>query len=264
MRSWSMADAVGRYVKGIEWIRDRLESMDDIADPILGIRAWDDAVCVELEGRRIVVSVDGPYTKRLALKSALVHAATDVVVKGGRPLFALDTVIGPREDVEEIIDSLKVQAEAMRIPVLGGNTLFEDAEPRCSLTVVGELATAEPIRDCGAQKGDVVALLGEPIWGGRDERLVKAKVLFETWFTALKDGVTINAAKDVTKGGLVSVIYEMESKSGRKFKLNESLPYPMTRNLDNFIVTLSEYEYVNLGRICVRHNCRMTRIGAVV
>ncbi|MFH1056135.1 MAG: AIR synthase related protein [Candidatus Altiarchaeota archaeon] len=253
-------DAIEKYVKDIEWIKKKLESMDDIANPIMGIRDWDDAACIEFKGR-LLASTDGPYTKRLVMKSALIHAATDVVVKGGRPLFALDSIIGPRADVEEMVDSLKTQAELMRIPILGGNTLFEEVEPRCSITVVGELLTKEPIRDCGAQKGDVIALVGEPLWGEQTERLEKANVLFETWFEALGK-VKFNSAKDVTKGGLVSVVYEMEAKSGRKFQLTD-VPYPMARNLDNFIVTLSELEYINLEKTCMKHKCKMTRIGVV-
>jgi len=78
-----MADAVDAYVRSIEWIRELLEPMDALADPVMGVRDWDDAVCVGFEGG-LLASSDGPYTKRLVLKSALVHAATDVVVKGGR------------------------------------------------------------------------------------------------------------------------------------------------------------------------------------
>jgi selenophosphate synthetase-related protein len=256
-----MPDPIERHVKGIEWIRDRLQSMDDTASPIMGIRDWDDAACVEFSGK-LVASTDGPYSKRLVLKSALVHAATDVIVKGAKPLYALDNMIGPKADVEEMIEALKAQAEAIRVPIIGGNTLIDKSEPLCCVTVIGRLILDEPIRDRGAQKGDVVALIGEPIWGEREERLEKARLLFDTWYDAL-DSIHFNAAKDVTKGGLVSVVYEMETKSGRKFKLNEDIPYHRTRNLDNFIVTLTEHEYTSLGKVCAKHGCTLKRIGNV-
>ena len=254
-------DSVGRYVKSVEWIRDALLGMDDMLHPVMGIRDWDDAVCVDFRGR-LVASVDGPYTKRLVLKSALIHASTDVVVKGARPLFALDTLIGRRPDLEEMVESLKIQAEGMGIPLIGGNTLFEEVEARCSLAVVGELLKKEPIRDSTAKKGDVICLLGEPIWGERNERIEKAGRLFDTWFAALGK-VKINSAKDVTKGGLVSVIYEMEKKSGRKFNLNEKLPCPMSRNLDNFMLTLPGKDYARLERIAKKKNCEVQPIGDV-
>jgi selenophosphate synthetase-related protein len=256
-----MDDGVRRYVKDVEWIRDRLRHMDDLAKPIMGIRDWDDAACVEFSGK-LVASTDGPYAKRLVMKSALIHAATDVVVKGGKPMFALDNMIGPRKDVEEMIDSIRAQAEAMGIPILGGNTFFEDSEPLCCITVFGRLLTEDPIRDSGAKAGDIVALVGEPIWGEQEERIPKAKMLFDTWFDAL-DKVRFSSAKDVTKGGLVSVVYEMGMKSGRKFTLFADIPYHRTRNLDNFIVTLDEFEYVNLEKICAKHGCPLARIGTV-
>lgn len=245
----------------LAWMRDLLLPLDDILKPVMGIRDWDDAACLEFDGR-LVVSADGPYAKRLVLKSALIHAAGDVVVKGGRPLFALDTMIGPEEDVREMITALKTQAEAMGIPLVGGNTLFDEVEARCSITVAGRLECKEPVRDNGAKEGDTIVLVGEPIWGTMDERMPKAKTLFTTWLQAVKE-VDFHAAKDVTKGGLRAAVGEMEWKSGRKFKLDENPPYPSGRNLDNFIATLTEYEHVNLERICAKNGCKLTKIGCV-
>lgn len=254
-------EIVMRYVRDIEWIRERLLPMDALIKPVMGILDWDDAVVIKFGGKKLVASVDGPYNKRMVLKSALVHASTDVVVKGAKPLLALDTLIGLKPDLEEMVDSLKTQAEALGIPILGGNTLFEDAEPKCSLAVLGELLLDEPIRDSTAEAGDVICLFGEPIWGERDERIRKANGLFNAWYDVIRK-VKINSAKDVTKGGLVSVVYEMETKSNRKFRL-AGIPYPVTRNLDNFILTLPDSEYTKLKKACFKHDCRLCRIGVV-
>lgn len=252
---------IEKYVKSLDWLHAHFSEMDDLLKPIMGIRDWDDSVCVEFGGKRLLVSVDGPYTKRLVMKSALIHAATDVAVKGGQPLFALDTLIGTREEVKEMAESLKKQALAMKIPILGGNTLFEEVEARCSITVLGELLLDEPIRDSTMESGDVLVLLGEPIWGSQEERIPKARKLFGTWFEVLKT-TEIHAAKDVTKGGLVSTLYEMSKKSGHEFKLGE-VPYPVTRNLDNFLIFIPGKEYSRLQKICERTGCPLNRIGAV-
>jgi selenophosphate synthetase-related protein len=237
--------------------------MDTLAHPLMGIGDWDDAVCVKFVGKTLVASVDGPYTKRLVGKSALVHAATDVVVKGARPLFALDTLIGPKDEIREMVGSLKKQALAMGIPILGGNTLIDDVEPLANITVIGELVVPKPIRDCGAKKGDVIALLGEPIWGEQDERIRIAKKLFGCWFMILENRIRINAAKDVTKGGLISVAYEMQKKSKRKFNIKKELPYPPGRNLDNFILALPLGEYKKIEKIAAENKCGLERIGVV-
>jgi len=272
MSSVKKADLAGKYdpliekhVRSLDWMRKELLEMDSLIDPIMGIGSWDDAVIVPFGGKKLVASVDGPYAKRLVLKSALIHSATDVVVKGARPLFALDTLTGSETDIREMIASLKEQALSMRIPILGGNTMVDPgSEPKCSLTVVGELLTDEPIRDCGACKGDVLALVGEPIWGSREERIEKAKTLFGAWFKILENKVNIRASKDVTKGGLVSAVYEVCEKSGRDFKLSSEIPYSLTRNLDNFLISLPDKESKKTEKICGGSDVSFFVVGHVL
>ncbi|MBU0762944.1 MAG: hypothetical protein KKD39_07945 [Candidatus Altiarchaeota archaeon] len=255
-----MDDAVERHVMGNLWIREMLLEMDDCLNPVMGISDFDDSVCADFSGR-ILASTDGPYDKRLVMRSALVHAATDVVVKGGIPLFALDNLCGKKDDIVEMLASLKRQAQYMRIPLIGGNTKYEDVKPTACVTVLGKLLISEPIRDCSAKKGDVIALFGQPIWGGQEERLTEAKKMFDTWFYALKT-VDISSAKDVTKGGLVSCIYEMQMKSGKIFEAIR-YPYPRSRNLDNFLITLQPMQYLKLERICDKNRVKLEKLGSV-
>jgi selenophosphate synthetase-related protein len=256
---------IEKHVRSLDWMRAELLEMDSLIDPVMGIKSWDDAVIVPFGGKKLVASVDGPYAKRLVGKSALIHSATDVVVKGAKPLFALDTLIGSEQDIREMISSLKEQALAMKIPILGGNTMVDpDAEPKCSLTVVGELLLAEPIRDCGACKGDVIFLLGEPIWGSQEERIEKAKTLFGAWFKILEKGVNIHASKDVTKGGLISAVYEVCEKSGRDYELSTKIPFSMTRNLDNFLVCVSDNELEKIEELCRESGAFFRAVGRIL
>jgi len=256
-------ELIRKHVESILWLRDELLEMDSLAKPLMGIRDWDDSVAVGFGGKKLIVSVDGPYAKRLVMKSALIHASTDVVVKGARPLFALDTLIGNETEIREMVRSLKKQAMEMRIPILGGNTFFEETEPRCSLTVVGELLTDEPIRDSTAMKGDILLLIGEPLWGEQQERIEKAKIMFKTWFEILDKGIEIHASKDVTKGGLVSTVYEMGQKAGLEFKIDDNLPISMTRNLDNFFIAISPDDYEKIQAIAEKNKCKIYRIGSI-
>ncbi|HIE34084.1 MAG TPA: hypothetical protein EYP86_02970 [Candidatus Altiarchaeales archaeon] len=256
-------DIIERYVDSIDWLRSQFLEMDSMMDVIMGIRDWDDSVCVEFGNKKLVVSVDGPYTKRLVMKSALVHATTDVVVKGARPLFAMDALIGNEEDIREMAASLKRQALSLKIPILGGNTLVEDKEARCNLTVIGELITEKPIRDSTCMSGDIIVILGEPIWGKQDDRLKKAKNLFSVWFGILNKSVEIHAAKDITKGGLVSTLYEISKKSGLGFDINSDIEFSVTRNLDNFLVFISPEEWRNLLKMCKKKDLSVLRIGRV-
>ena len=98
-----MDDVIKKYVLSLEWIRSELLDMDRLINPVLGIRDWDDATCIKFGNKKLIASIDGPYTKRLVMKSALIHATTDIVVKGAKPLFALDSLIGTQQDVSEMI-----------------------------------------------------------------------------------------------------------------------------------------------------------------
>ncbi len=266
------ADVCGKYdsliekhINSLAWMKKEFAVMDPLIDPVMGIASWDDAVALNFGGKTLVASVDGPYTKRLVMKSALIHSATDIVVKGARPLFALDTLTGNIDDVKEMVSSLKEQALAMNIPILGGNTMIEpDAEPRCSMTVIGELLCDEPIRDCGACKGDAIALIGDPLWGSRAERIKKAKTLFKAWYALLEQGPNIHASKDVTKGGLISAVYEVCEKSGREYELYSDIPFSLTRNLDNFLVCVPENECKRIKAVCRDSGAGFYVVGRVM
>ena len=259
------AALIEKHVSSLGWMRKELLEMDSLINPVMGISSWDDAVIVDMGGHKLVASVDGPYTKRLVMRSALIHSATDVVVKGARPLFALDTLTGSEDDIKEMLSSLKEQALAMRIPILGGNTMIDPGvEPKCSLTVIGELMCDEPIRDCGACKGDVIALIGDPIWGGRSERIMKAEALFKVWYAFLDKGLDIHASKDVTKGGLVSAVYEVCEKSGRDYELYSDIPFSLTRNLDNFLVCVPETVYKSMQVACRDSGVGFYKAGQVM
>lgn len=257
-------DIVEKHVNSLDWMRNALSEMDKLAKPIMGVKDWDDAVIISLGGKKIIASTDGPYKKRLVLKSALIHAATDVIVKGGKPIFVLDNLSGSEEDIREMLYALKKQALEMNIPILGGNTMPGEGEPSCCLTVFGELVTDEPIRDCGAKKGDVLLVLGQPIWGEMDERIVKAKTLLSAWYNILDSKAKIHAAKDVTKGGLVSTVYEICKKSEVNYEIDENIPFSLTRNLDNFLVSVSVKEVSAIEKICEKNNCSAIRVASVL
>jgi selenophosphate synthetase-related protein len=86
--------------------------------------------------------------------------------------------------------------------------------------------------------------------------------MFAAWYDAIGKA-RFHSSKDVTKGGLVSTVYEMEQKSGRKFSIS-GCPYHRSRNLDNFLITLAEKEYGKVEKICETHRCALTRVGVVV
>ncbi len=257
----------------IDWLRDVFAGFDDLADPrpVMGIRDWDDAACAEFCGGRLLLSCDGPYKKRLVMKSALIHASTDVIVKGGKPLLALDTLSGPEKDVREMAESLLEQGMRMKIPILGGNTNLE-GEPLASLFVVGRLLIPEPIRQSGGKSGDMLILLGEPLWGSMEERFQKAGALFSCWYGLLAHinagKLSINSSKDVTKGGLARTAKEIADASGTGLALGDpvlaSARIHKYRNLDNFLLSAGLKDAAAIKRIAASHGCPCVEAGRLV
>jgi len=250
-------------IHALDWLRQLFVGFDDMAEPVMGIGSWDDAVVVDLGGKKLVCSCDGPYKKRLVMKSALVHASTDVVVKGGKILFALDTLGGPEKDVREMAGALKEQGESMGIPILGGNTMAGEGEARANIFVVGELALDEPIRDSGGRKGDKLVVVGESIWGEPEERIGKAKRLFDCWYGLIR-GVDIHASKDITKGGLANTALEMAEKSGLGYNLYDDLPFHMYRNLDNFLIAVDKNNLKAVKDLCSKKGCPAVEVGELI
>jgi len=255
----------------VQWLREVFLECDRVSKPVMGIADWDDAACIAFGNKRLVLSCDGPYKKRLVMKSALIHAATDVIVKGARPLAALDTLSGSEKDVREMAESLRAQAKAMRIPILGGNTNLNGTsmdvfggEPLASIFVFGELLLDEPIRDSGGKKGDALLLLGDSLWGEQDERFKKAKKLFSFWYSLLDDvnagKVKINAAKDVTKGGLALTAKEIADKSGRKLELY-GIKIHKYRNLDNFLLATDKKSAGFITKAAAKAKCPCIEAG---
>ncbi len=248
------------HLGDISWIRRSFIDFDARAGPIMGIRDWDDAVCVDVGGEKLLMSCDGPYKKRLVMLSALAHAATDVIVKGGLPLYALDALAGAEEDIRDMVESLRVQGSFLNIPILGGNTIRSET-PSATLFIVGKLLLQNPIRDSGAMEGDLLLLLGDPIWGSRDERMEKAQRLFSCWWEVLKKA-RINASKDVTKGGLITTVAEIASHSNLDYELND-LSLPKYRNLDNFLIAVSRDEFPILKEIADSFSCPLLEVGSL-
>ncbi len=233
---------------------------------VVGLDDFDDGAVLEPLGSRLVVSADGPYAFRLVRKSAVVHAATDVLAMGGEPRYLVDTVIAPdRDGAVEAIRCVAEQARALGLVVLGGNTMIEDdvEEPKVSLTVMGPLVAPEPLRDDAAEPGHEVVLVGEPIHGDTGERMEKARRLFDA-FPRVAEAGLVRAAKDVTKGGLVAMAALVCAKSGVGMDLH-SVPYPsLTRNWDNILVTVEPGDSEEVVSMCAERGCPACVIGEVV
>ena len=192
---------------------------------VVGFDGSDDAAAVRLDDGKILVQsvdfftpiVDDPYQFG---QIAAANALSDIYAMGGKPLFALNIVGFPINDLPksiltEILQGGADKAQEAGIPIVGGHSV-DDKEPKYGLVVTGEVDEAKMWRNSGAQVGDVLVLtkaLGTGVIataikkGVAPEESIEAAI--ETMSTLNKgaadalDGLDVHAVSDVTGFGLL-------------------------------------------------------------
>jgi len=200
-----------------------------------GFENFDDCSIYSLEnGDEIIQSVDfftpivdDPYDfGRIAAANSL----SDIYAMGGMPLFALNILAFPSDDLpnsvmEDILKGGMNITEKAGIPILGGHSI-KDKEPKYGLVVTGKPQNGNLIKNSGAQTGDVL-ILTKPLGTGiittaikkglaSAEQLKEAvDVMSELNLKASKTMLDfeVNACTDVTGYGLLGHLSEMCSSS---------------------------------------------------
>ena len=140
----------------------------------VGFETSDDSAVVELsDGKKIIQTVDfftpivdDPYDfGQIAASNSL----SDIYAMGGRPLFALNIVGFPINDLPKSILTDILQggidkAKEADIPIVGGHSV-DDKEPKYGLVVTGEISGNRVWKNSEAKEGDVI-LLTKPIGTG--------------------------------------------------------------------------------------------------
>ena len=129
--------------------------------------APDDAAVYALDEEHALITtvdffapiVDDPYTFG---GIAAANAMSDVYAMGGRPLFALNIVAFPINDLDrsvlaDILRGGRDKAEEAGVAVIGGHSI-EDKEPKYGMAVIGTLPDGRIYRKSDGRAGDVLAL----------------------------------------------------------------------------------------------------------
>ena len=235
--------------------------MDDKVEGLTyGIRQGDDAIVVG----DTVVNMEGPYPLKIGRKTGLIHTCSDIVVMGGRPLFALDSMqVDNVKEAEEVCEDIKKQSEGLGVPIVGGNTQMEDLLLPCVSFVVFGKIIKEPIPDSGMRAGDKVFMLGEVVEGEVGERVQRASVKFKTFMELVEKGVVIHASKDCSRGGWFGNLCEMLVKSRKGINIT-SIPYQkMTRYMGTYLISVPDTEGKRIVEIATRNRCPVVDMGEV-
>ena len=208
----------------------------------------DDAAVVRLDGDKALVQtvdfftpiVDDPFAFG---QIAATNSLSDIYAMGATPLFALNIVAFPKDDLPmeilgEILKGGASKAKQAGINILGGHSI-DDKEPKYGLVVTGEAAADKVVTNGGARAGDAL-ILTKPLGSGiiataikrgeASERLIAEATAVMSTLNAeggklmLQHGAS--AATDVTGFGLLGHLLEMCEASGVSAELSFSeLPF---------------------------------------
>jgi len=235
--------------------------MDDRVEKLsFGIQQGDDAIVVG----DTIVNMEGPYPLKIGRKTGLVHTVSDIVIMGGRPLYALNSMqVDSIKQAKEVSEDIKKQSLGLSVPMVGGNTQMEnDLTPCISFTVIGKLVK-KPLADSGALEGDRILMLGDVVEGEIGERVYRAKTKFETFLELVEKKVEIRASKDASRGGWFGNLAEMLVKSRRGIRIT-SIPYPrITRYMGTYLISVPESEIEKIVGVAAKHKCPVVEVGTV-
>ncbi|MCX6694901.1 MAG: AIR synthase-related protein [Candidatus Altiarchaeota archaeon] len=225
-----------------------------------GIKQGDDAVVVG----KLVVNMEGPYPLKIGRKTGLIHTCSDIVVMGGIPLFALNSMqVDSIKEAAEVSEDIKKQSLGLNVPMVGGNTQMENELLPCvSFTVVGEIID-KPIPDAGAKTGDKILMLGEIVEGTIGERVYRAKTKFNTFMEILEKKVRVNASKDCSRGGWFGNLSEIMVKSRKGIQIT-GIPYPeVSRYMGTYLISVPKKDVQQVVEIAAKNKCPVVDVGTV-
>ena len=168
---------------------------------------------------------------------AAANALSDIYAMGGEPLFALNIVGFPINDLPkniltEILQGGADKADEAGIPIVGGHSV-DDKEPKYGLVVTGEIHRDEIWKNSGAKPGDALVLTkslgtgiiatgikkGVATQGSIEDAINSMSSLNKNSAQELRD-YNVNAVTDVTGFGLLGHLKEMCENSNVSSKVN--------------------------------------------
>ena len=178
--------------------------------------------------------VDDPYQFG---QIAAANALSDIYAMGGKPLFALNIVGFPINDLPksiltDILQGGADKADEAGIPIVGGHSV-DDKEPKYGLVVTGEIHQDRIWKNSGARPGDALVLtkkLGTGIIATGIKKGVATQDSIQDAINSMsslnKDSAqelrkyNVNAVTDVTGFGLLGHLKEVCYNSNVSSKIN--------------------------------------------
>jgi hydrogenase expression/formation protein HypE len=213
------------------------------------LEAQHDASVFDIAGQRLAFTTDSYVVRPLFfpggdLGSLAVHGTVnDLAMAGARPLYLSAAFIIeeglPMETLWKIVCSMQQAAQKAGVQVITGDTKVVDKGKGDGLFIntagVGILEHSLKIAPQSVQPGDVILVNGDLGRHGMAIMAVREGLAFESAIESdsaplaepvlqlLRAGVEIHCLRDLTRGGLTSVLNEIAEAAGLTLQVEEKL-----------------------------------------
>jgi hypothetical protein len=218
----------------------------------------DDAAVIPVGAERIVAAGEAIYPPFVdtdpfgAGVAAVVTNVSDVAAMGARPLALVDTVVGPEQVAETVLEGMRHAASTYAIPVVGGHLTVTNEVTALSAFIVGKVGK-RVLSVNEARPGQALlaayCLEGEvrtdfPFMSSLDARGSRLAGDVELLATLADDGVCA-AAKDISMGGLLGSLAMLLEPTGTGVCVDlDRVPRPDGVPLDRWVTVFPTWGFL--------------------
>ncbi len=206
-----------------------------------------DGALLDIPAKQIVFTTDS-YTVQPVFfpggdigKLAITGTLNDLAMCGAKPYYLSCAFIIEegflQSDLQRIVESMKIEAEANSVQIVTGDTKVIERQTGKNIFIntsgIGISMVKDPIHPHRIQKSDCIILSGDI---GRHGMAVMAKreglefssplisdcgSLVPMIEALLREGIEIHCLRDLTRGGLATVLVELAETSKMEFRITE-------------------------------------------
>lgn len=215
------------------------------------LNAMGDAAVLELPGKRLAMTTDAFVVKPLFFpggdigRLSVCGTVNDLLMAGATPLyltaaFAIEEGMDT-EDLERIARSMRAAADEADVQIVAGDTKVVEGSGGLIITTAGIGAISGGAVSVGnAKPGDAVLLSGN--LGDHHAAILSSRMgiengirsddapLTEMVLSLQKSGIPLHALRDVTRGGLATILNEIADASGCRIEI-ENARLPVSREV---------------------------------
>lgn len=235
--------------------------LDRLIYPVFGnaiLNQQHDSAVFNIQGSRLAFTTDSYVVSPLFFpggdigKLAVCGTLNDLAMSGARPLYLSCSLIIEEgfalADLQRIVQSMRLAAEAAGVCIVTGDTKVVDHGKGDGVYIntagIGAIDHALDINPCRIQPGDSIIVNSDLGRHGLAVMLEREGLNFEHTIVSdcadlsglvgnlLESGIGIHCLRDLTRGGLASVLIELAGAAKKHFEIVETA-LPIREDVNN-------------------------------